>query len=171
MRIYTPFFLLWWVPELRGLVHADDGTTIGRLSQALKLEPVFKSDGNLDFNMGKTEFLVKGPTARHVYERTQYFLQTDPDLQDITNDFTPDMFTTTGIEVLGTPIGFDDYIKDFVTENSIKIMKDLDKVEPLTDGFTHFQLVQKTMNTSTRYMSANITLSPQEQFCRCNTFI
>jgi hypothetical protein len=60
-------------PELRGLAYADDGTTIGRLSQTLKLEavskPVFKSDGNLDFNMGKTEFLAKGPTACHVYER------------------------------------------------------------------------------------------------------
>ena len=108
--------------------------------------------------MGKTEFLAKGPTARHVYERAQYFLQTDPDLQGIANDFTLDMFMTTGIEVLGTPIGIDDYIKDFVAQNSIKIMKDLDKLEPLGDGFTHFQLVQKTMNTRTQYMSANITL-------------
>ena len=151
-------------PELRDLAYADDGTIIGRLSQALKLatvsKPVFKSDGNLEFNMGKTEFLAKGPTARHVYERAQYFLQTDPDLQGIVNDFTLDMFTTTGIEVLGTPIGIDDYIKDFVAQNSIKIMKDLDKLEPLTD----FQLVQKTMNTRTQYMSANISMPPQEQF-------
>jgi hypothetical protein len=60
-------------PALRGLAYADDATTIGRLSQALKLaavsKPVFKSDGNLDFNMGKTEFLAKDPTARHVFER------------------------------------------------------------------------------------------------------
>ena len=66
--------------------------------------------------------------------------------------------------MLGTPVGIDDYIKDFVAQNSIKIMKDLDKLEPLTDGFTHFQLVQKAMNTRTQYMSANITLPPQEQF-------
>ena len=77
-------------PELRGLAYGDDGTIIGRLSQTLKLgvvnKPVFKSDGNLDFNMVKTEFLAKGPTARHVYERAKYLLQTDPDLQDIAND-------------------------------------------------------------------------------------
>ena len=155
-------------PELRGLAYADDETTIGRLSQVLKLaavsKPVFKLDGNLDFNMGKTKFLAKGPTARHVYERAQYFLQTGPDLQGIANDFTPEMFTATGIEVLGTPIGTDAYIKDFVAQNSIKIMRNVEKLEPLTDGFTHFQLVQKTMNTSTQYMSANITLPPQEQF-------
>ena len=43
-------------------------------------------------------------------------------------------------------------------------MKDVEKFEPLTDGFTHFLVVQKTMNTHTQYMSVNITLSPQEQF-------
>ncbi len=43
-------------------------------------------------------------------------------------------------------------------------MRDVEKLEPLTDGFTHFQLVQKTMNTRTQYMSANVTLPPQKQF-------
>ncbi len=69
-----------------------------------------------------------------------------------------------GIEVLGTPIGTHAYIKDFVTQNCIKIMWDVEKLEPLTDCFTYFQLVQKTMNTRTQYMSANITFPPQEQF-------
>jgi hypothetical protein len=155
-------------PELRGLAYADDGTTIGQLSQALKLaavsKPIFKLDGNLDFNMGKTEFLARGPSARHVYERAQYFLQNDPDLQNIANDFSPDMFTTMGIEVLGTPVGTDEYIKNFVAQNSIKIMKDVEKLEPLTDAFTHFQLVKMTQNTRTQYMSANISLPPQERF-------
>ena len=87
-------------PARRGLAHADDGTIIGRLSQALKLaavsKPFFKLDGNLDVNMSKTEFLVKGPSARHVYERAQDFLHNDPDLQNIVNDLSPEMFTTTG---------------------------------------------------------------------------
>ena len=52
-------------PVLRGLAYADDGNTIGRLSQFFKLaavsKPVFKLDGNLDFNMGKTMFLAKIP--------------------------------------------------------------------------------------------------------------
>ena len=43
-------------------------------------------------------------------------------------------------------------------------MRDVDKLESLTDGFTYFQLVQKTMSTFTQYMSANITLPPQDQF-------
>ena len=87
-----------------------------------------------------------------------------PRLQGIAYDSNPEMFKVTGIEVLGTPIGTDAYIQDFVAQNSIKIMRDVEKLEPLTDGFTHFQLVQKTMNTRTQYMSKNITLAPQEQF-------
>jgi hypothetical protein len=100
----------------------------------------------------------------NVYERAQYFLHNDPDLQNIVNDFSPEMFTTTGIEVLGTPIDTDDYIKNFVGENCIKIMKDVEKFDPLTDAFTHFQLIKMTQNTRTQYMSGNISLPPQEQF-------
>jgi hypothetical protein len=151
-------------PELRGLAYADDGNIIGRLSQALRLtaacKPVFKADGNLDFNMGKTMILTKGPTARHVYERAQYFLQNDPDLQGIANDFTPEMCSVQGIEVLGTPSGADTYIKDFVVQNCIKIARNVEKLEPITDGFVFFQVVKFCMNTFTQYMIANITLPP-----------
>ena len=103
-------------------------------------------------------------SARHLYERTQPFLRTDPALQHMANDFTPEMFTVEGIEVLGTPIGTEGYIKNFVAQNCVKIIRDIEKLEPLTDGFTHFQLIQKTQNTRTQYTSANITLPQQEHF-------
>jgi hypothetical protein len=114
--------------------------------------------------MGKTMILTKGPTSRHVYERAQHFLQNDPDLQDVVNDFTQEMFTVQGIEVLGTPLGTDFYVRNFVAQNCIKISRDVEKLELLTDDFIHFQMIQKTMNTRTQYMSENITLSSQEQF-------
>ncbi len=87
--------------------YADDETTVGRHSLALKFlgadQPLFKEDGNLDFNMGKTKFLGKGSiSVRHLYERDQHFLQTDPGFQHMVNDFTLEMFTVEGIEVLGT---------------------------------------------------------------------
>jgi hypothetical protein len=93
-------------PDLRGLAYADDETTIGRLSLVLKFlgagQPLFKEDGNLDFNMGKTKFLAKGPiSARHLYERTQHFLRTDPALQHMANDFTPEMFTVEELKSWG----------------------------------------------------------------------
>jgi hypothetical protein len=120
--------------ELRDLAYVDDETTIGQLSQVLKLadvrKPVFKSDDNLDFNMGKTMILSKGPTSRYVYERDQRFLQNDPDLQGITNDFTPEMFTVQVIEVLGTPLVTDVYVKDSVVQKCIKITRDVKKLEP-----------------------------------------
>ena len=101
--------------------------------------------------MDKTMILAKDPTTRHVYERAQHFLQNDPDLQTIVNDFTPEMFTVQVIEVLGTPLDTDVYVRDFVTQNCIKIIRDVEKFEPLTDGFTNFQMIQKNMNTYTVY--------------------
>jgi hypothetical protein len=66
--------------------------------------------------MGKTKFLAKvSISARYLYERAQHFLQSDPGLQHMANEFTPEMFTVEGIEVLGTPIGTESYIKNFVT--------------------------------------------------------
>ena len=91
------------------------------------MKSVFKSDGNLDFNLGKTMILTKGNNTRHVYDLTQFFLQNDPDLQDIEHDFTPDMFTVGGIEVVGTPLDTDTYIKTYVTQNCLKIIRDVEK--------------------------------------------
>ena len=111
-------------PALRGLVFVDDGNIIGRLSQALRLittvKSVFKLDDNLDFNLGKTMFLTKETTVRHVYQRTQFFLQNDPSLQGIAHDFTSNMFSVEGIEILGTPLGTDIYIKNYVQNNCLK---------------------------------------------------
>jgi hypothetical protein len=45
------------------------------------------------------------------------FLQNDPELQVIVNDFTQEMFTVQVIEVLGTPLGTDVYVRNFVTQN------------------------------------------------------
>jgi hypothetical protein len=156
-------------PEMRGVAYADDGTVVGRLSLALKFlgegQPLFKEDGNLDFNILKTKFLTKGPiSARHMFERVQHFLRTIPSIHHLAGEFTQEMFTVEGIEVLGTPIGTDNYIRNFVAHNCLKIVRDIEKLEPVSDGFVHFQLIQKTMNTRTQYMSANITLPPQERY-------
>ncbi len=122
---------------------------MGRLSQALRLiselKPGFKLDDNLDFNLGKTMFLTQGTTGRHVYDRTQVFLQNDPNLQNTTQDFTLNMFYVQGIDVLGTPIGTDTNIKEYVTQNCIKITRDVEKHDHLIDGFVHDQLIKFCM--------------------------
>ena len=88
MIFYIVTLHLWGIlfrkyPELRGLAYADDGNSVGRLSLVLQFlgtgQPMFKEDGNLDFNMGKTKFLAKGTiSAGHLYERAQHFLRTIP---------------------------------------------------------------------------------------------
>jgi hypothetical protein len=121
VRIFKMF------PEVRVLYYGDDETTIGRLSQVLNLVVVrnqtFKTEGNLDFNMVKTMILTKDPTSRYVYERAQHFLQNNPNLQVIVNDFTQEMFTVQDIELLGTPLVTDVYVRNFGSQNFIKITR------------------------------------------------
>jgi hypothetical protein len=107
--------------------------------------------------------LAQGPTVRHVYEWAQNFLQNDPDFQGIANDFTPDMFSVQVIEVLGTPSDKDSYTKDFVSQNCVNIVRNVENLEPITDVFVFFQLVTYCMNTYTQYMITNVTIPPQDQ--------
>ena len=97
--------------------------------------------------MRKTEVLATGPTAQHVFNRAKHFIDTDPDLQKNTQDITLDMFTTEGIEILGTPVGTDRFIQKHVAQNCLKIMEDIAKHEPLDDGLVHFQLLKYCMHT------------------------
>jgi hypothetical protein len=122
------------------------------------LAPVFKKDGNLDFNISKTKVFAKGPSADHMFERAKHFLDTDPDLADIAHHFTRDMFTTEGIEVLGTPVGNDRFIQTFVAQNCLKIMGDIGKHACLTDGCVHAQLLKFCQNTRAQFISANINI-------------
>ncbi len=101
------------------------------------MKPGFKLVGNLDFNLDKTMFLGKvTTTSSQVYDRTQFqsFLQNDPSLQDIEQDFTLNVFAVEGIKVLGTPLGTDTYIKTYVTQNCLKIIRDVEKHDLLTEA-------------------------------------
>jgi hypothetical protein len=65
--------------------------------------------------------------------RRQYFLENDPDLQVIVNDFTPEMFSVEVIEVLGTTLGTDVYIRNFVAQNFI-LLKIAGNVDNFDEG-------------------------------------
>ena len=96
--------------------------------------------------------------------RLIFFFLEHPNLQDIQQDFTQDMFTVEDIKSLGTPLVTDTYIKSYVTQNCLKIITDVEKHDPLTDGFVHNHLMKFCMNTRTEYMIATITLPPQDHF-------
>jgi hypothetical protein len=73
-----------------------------------------------------------------------------------------DMFTTEGIEVLGTPVGIDRYIQTFVAQKCLQIMQDVGKHAILTDGFVHIQLLKFCENTRTQYITATINIPDSE---------
>ena len=66
--------------------------------------------------IGKTRSSLRHHHGAACVDRAQHFVEFDPDLQ--AQDFTLDMFTVEGIEVLESPVGIDVYIKNFVVENS-----------------------------------------------------
>ena len=72
------------------------------------------------------------------------------------------MFSVKGIELMGTQIGTDNFIKEYVVQNCVKIVRDVEKHDHLTDGFVHDQLMKFCMNTHTQFISASIP--PQEHF-------
>jgi len=80
------------------------------------------------------------------------------------------MFTVEGIGVLGAPVvlSTDADIKNCVAENCSKIMVDIGKHEPLTDGFAHFQQLKFCQNTRTQYMSANVNIHHRTIFSLCS---
>ena len=69
--------------------------------------------------------------------------------------------TVEGIEVLGTPLGTDTYIKAYMAQNCLKIIRDVEKHDPLTDGFVHNQLMKLCMNTRTQYECKHDVTSPR----------
>ncbi len=88
-----------------------------------------------------------------MFEHTKHFLDIDPDLADIVHHFTSDMFTTEGIEVVGTPVDNDRFIQTFVSQNCLKIIEDIGKHDCLTDDLVHTQLLKFCENTRTQYIT------------------
>jgi len=68
------------------------------------------------------------------------------------------MFTTEGIEVLGTLVVNDRFIQTFIAQNCLKIMEDIGKHAFLTDGFVHNQRLKFCQNTRTQYIIGNISI-------------
>ena len=77
-------------------------------------------------------------------------MQNDPNLQDIAQDFTLDMFSVEGI-ALWRVLKYwgphkhlsqsDTYMKSYVPQNCLKIIRDVEKHDLLTDGFVHNQVI------------------------------
>ena len=104
--------------------------------------------------------------GQHVFNRVKHFLDNDPDLQEIANDFTLDMFKDEGIEVLGAPLGTDRYNKSRMTQHCLRIMTDITEHESFDDGLVYFQVLKYCVNhvTWTQYINSNVTIPSPEHF-------
>ena len=53
-----------------------------------------------------------------------------------------DVFVADGILTLGVPLGTDAFVSAYVAAKCQEISGDIDKLDPLTDGFVQYQLVR-----------------------------
>ena len=66
------------------------------------------------------------------------------------------VFVADGILTVGVPLGTDAFVSVYVAATCQQISADIDKLDPLTDGFVHYQLVRFCQAARLQYLSARI---------------
>jgi hypothetical protein len=124
-----------------------------------ELKAVFKTDDGLELNVSKTSILPKGVTAQDVFDMAQTIMQATPILTHLSNDFLLDSVCPEGFIGIGVPIDTDAFVRSFVAKTCRDIIDDVEKLDPIQDGFIHFQLLRFCQATRLQYINSNIMLS------------
>ena len=152
-------------PRARAVAYADDGYIKAPLSVALHvlaaLKDTFHDDAALDFNMFKTNILVKGISAQAAHAAAHRHIATHPALNTFSNSLALNVFTDEGLVGLGVPLGTDDFVQNFVRDKCKDILEDVNKLGVLTDGFIHYQLLRFCQATRLQYINSHVLLHNQ----------
>jgi len=143
--------------------YADDRRYIkSKLSVALEalsdIKHVLKEDAGLALNFDKTNILVKGISAADAHAAAQRMLAGDPSLEQPSPLLSPASFVVDVYIGLGVPIGTDAFIQHFVKDKCEAIMKDVDKLDNIQDGFIHYQFIRFFQATRLQYLNCQIDL-------------
>ena len=143
------------------VAYADDIYLTAKLSVLLPLlatlNKVVPEDTGMSFNIPKTKILVKDMSAADVRRIANDLIQADDSLSNIQALVDrDDVFVADGILTVGVPIGTDAFVSNFVTDKCQQISDDIDKLDPLTDGFVHYQLLRFCQATRLQYLNAHV---------------
>ena len=95
-------------------------------------------NAGLELNMLKIQILAKGVSTVDAYAAAKGFLPNDAHLLTPLKDvMTQASFTAQGYVGLGVPLGTDAFIQKFVGDTCRKVIDDVDKLDPIDDGFVH----------------------------------
>ena len=111
----------------------------------------------MSFNLPKTKILVKDMLPADAHHIARNIITTDCSLHTLrTLIDRPDVFVADGILTVGVPLGTDAFVSAYVAATCKEISTDIDKLDPLTDGFVHYQLVRFCQATRLQYLNVHI---------------
>ena len=70
-----------------------------------------------------------------------------------------EIFVISSVVTVGVPLGTDTFVSAYVAAKYQEISHYIDKLDPLTDGFIHYQLVRFCQSICLRYLNAHIPKS------------
>jgi hypothetical protein len=67
-----------------------------------------------------------------------------------------DVIQVDGIKCVGVPIGSPDFVQQFAATKAGEIIRDVDKVQVVTDSLIHFHLLRFCQNTRLAYLNRSV---------------
>ena len=145
--------------ECRVVGICDDIFIIASLSKALscaaEMKKILKTDLDMDLNVPKfnvffpdTSFSLD--TARSALERA---VRDDPALTDLAAMGAG--VSTDGMRVAGVPVGVDAWVKTFVAKKARSVINDVAKLDVVSDGLLHNQLLHFCQNARMAFLGRN----------------
>jgi len=138
----------------------DNIFIFARLSKALsctaEMKKFFKADLDMDLNVPKFNVFFPGTsfsldTARSAFDLT---VRADPSLADLAAMGAG--VSTDGMRVAGVPVGVDTWVKTFVAKKARSVITDVAKLDVVSDGLIHTQLLNICQNALMAFIGRNI---------------
>jgi len=153
-------------PQARAVAFADDGFVYDSLTSVLhiwvQLSHAFKNDADLAMQLGKCRLLVQGNfTREEARAKVLQIIDGDDALSSLRPliaevDGPNDVIQVDGITGVGVPIGSPDFVQQFVATKASEIIRDVDKVQVVTDPLIHFHLLRFCQNTRMAYINRSV---------------
>jgi hypothetical protein len=104
---------------------------------------------------------VKEVSVAAAWTSAQGFISTHARLAPLKDMITSSSFTADGYVGLGVPLGTDAFVQKFVHDKCLQVIDDVAKLDPIEDGFVHYQLLRFCQATRLQYLNSHVSLDNQ----------
>jgi len=89
---------------------------------------------------------------------THTFINTTPELTQLSGEFSLDSFLPEGLVGIGVPIGTVNFVRPFVDKTWRDVIEDVENLDTIEDNFIHYQLLRFSQTTRLQYINSHIIL-------------